>query len=73
MGAKARLAVSQVGKFKQVCKDNGSKVRIVHEPENGNEPHSSIRQIPREDLVLLEAVAREAVDSHHAFGELLKD
>ncbi len=72
VGAKARLAVSQVGKFKQICQDNGSKVRIVHEPVDGNEPHSSIRQIPRDDQVLLEAIAREAVDSHHAFGQLLK-
>lgn len=72
VGVKARLAVSQVGKLKQICKDNGSKVRIVHEPVAGNEPHSSIRQIPRDDQVLLEAIAREAVDSHHTFGDLLK-
>ena len=72
VGAKARLAVSRVGKFKQTCKANGSKVRIVHEPVEGNEPHSSVRQIPRDDQVLLEAIAREAVEGHYTFGELLK-
>lgn len=68
---KARLAVSGVRQFKSVCAAHEARVRIVHIPEGDNEPHSEIRQIPKEDQRLMEDLARQAVTSHHACGDLM--
>jgi hypothetical protein len=71
VGKKARLAVSNVQKFKEVCADRDKKVRIVHAPINGNEPHSEVRKIPRNDLRLLEDLSTIALLSHHCCGDLM--
>ncbi|MEO6198734.1 MAG: hypothetical protein ABIO68_02185 [Sphingomicrobium sp.] len=71
VGAKARLAVSEVQTFKTVCRNQGSKVRIVHDPIDGNEPHSEVRQIPRDDQMLLDAIVKEAVEGHYPIGDLV--
>jgi hypothetical protein len=70
IGKKARIAVLNVGRFKAVCFDHKAKIRIVHSPEPGNEPHSEVRQLPREDLELLEALANDAVSEHHCCNDL---
>lgn len=70
LSPKSRLAVAQVGVVHDVCRNHGTRVRIIHEPVEGNEPHSSIRQLPREDLVLFEALAAEAVKFHRPCGDL---
>ena len=73
IGAKSRLAQLQVGMTKQLAATKGAKIRIVHEPIDGNEPHSGIRQLPRDDLELLEVLAAEAVIGHFQCGPLLTD
>lgn len=65
VGKKARVAIANVAVFKNVCARRSAKVRIVHIPINGNEPHSEVRQLPREEDELLELLAVEAVTSHH--------
>lgn len=71
VGKKARLTVSNVHKFKDICAQRGQQVRIIHAPEEGNEPHSEVRRIPRDDLRLLEDLAAGAVLSHHCCGDLI--
>lgn len=65
VGKKARVAVANVAVFKNVCSRRNVKIRIVHIPENGNEPHSEVRQFPRDDDELLELLAVEGVAAHH--------
>lgn len=65
VGKKARVAIANVAVFKSVCSRRNAKIRIVHIPEDGNEPHSEIRQFPRDDDELLELLALEAVAAHH--------
>lgn len=71
LGGKARVAVSNVAIFKGVCAHRRAHIRIVHVPEDGNEPHSEVRQIPRDDDELLELLAVEAVISHHRCVDLI--
>lgn len=70
IGSKGRLAQLNVGNTKRIALNHQAKIRIVHDPEIGNEPHSSIRQLPREDAILREALAREAVTDHFQCGPL---
>jgi hypothetical protein len=44
----------------QTCRSRGHGVRIIHAPEDGNTGHSEIRQLPREDELLLELLATDA-------------
>jgi hypothetical protein len=60
---RSHFAIANVGTIKRVCGSNASmpaKVRIVHEPEDGNPGHAAIRQLPDADFDLLEALADEA-------------
>jgi|KBSSwiStaDraftv2_1062776.scaffolds.fasta_scaffold144287_4 hypothetical protein len=72
IGAKSRLARLQVKATKEIAKKRGAKIRIVHEPVDGNEPHAAIRQLPDDDLELLEMIASEVVVDHHQCGPLLQ-
>lgn len=69
VGGKARVAVCNVGKVKGICRRYNAKIRIVHIPKPGNDPHSEVRQLPREDLELHEMLAVEAIKDH----QLCKD
>jgi hypothetical protein len=61
LGAKSAFAIGNVGKVKEACQTAGSRVRIVHEPDEPINPaHAGIRQLPRDDLSLLEALAADA-------------
>ncbi|MBP6379945.1 MAG: hypothetical protein KA312_05965 [Sphingorhabdus sp.] len=71
VGKKGRLAISNVADFKGICAKREQRVRIIHAPVDGNEPHSEVRQIPREDLQLLEEIASAAVKYHLSCGELM--
>ena len=71
IGPKARLARLNVGQTKSISLEQGSKIRIVHAPIEGNEPHSEIRQMPVDDRVLQDRIASDAVLDITAFGDIL--
>jgi hypothetical protein len=59
-GGKSAFAIGNVGKIKATCLEQGQKVRIVHEPKDGEPAHAGIRRLPRDDLKLLAALAEDA-------------
>jgi hypothetical protein len=60
LGAKSAFAIGNVAEVKETCQAFGNRVRVVHEPEPNNPGHSGIRQLLRDDLSLLEALAADA-------------
>jgi hypothetical protein len=61
LGAKSAFAIGNVAQVKKTAQAFGSRVRVVHEPELPTNPgHSAIRQLPRDDLNLLDALAADA-------------
>ena len=60
LGAKSLFAIGNVGKIKSTCLVAGSRVRITHEPREGNPADPGIRRLPRDDLALLAALADDA-------------
>jgi hypothetical protein len=60
VGAKSAFAVGNVGQIKEVCQGRGSKIRILHEPKDGEPAHSGIHRLPRDELLLLAALADDA-------------
>lgn len=56
-GGKSAFAIGGVGPIKQTCVDKGHKIRIIHAPEDDNKAHAELRQLPRDDVALLEALA----------------
>jgi hypothetical protein len=68
LGAKSAFAVGNVQNIKDICQASGNRVRIVHEPELPKNPgHAAIRQLARDDMGLLDAMAADA------FTELVKN
>jgi hypothetical protein len=65
VGTKSAFGVGNVIKIKEVCRARGVTVRIVHEPKDDNPSHSGIRRLPRDDAILLDALAADA------FAELI--
>jgi hypothetical protein len=65
VGTKSGFGVGNVGKIKEVCRSRGTSVRIVYEPRDNNQSHSGIRRLPREDTILVDALAADA------FAELI--
>lgn len=59
-GGKSAFAKGNVGQIKRTCLAHGTSVRIVREPSAQNPSHAGIRRLPRDDLVLLAALAEEA-------------
>jgi hypothetical protein len=57
IGKKSAFGIGQVQQIKTTCLSAGARVRIVHEPEDGNPAHAAIRRLPRDDLALLQALA----------------
>jgi hypothetical protein len=61
LGQKSAFAMGNVAKIKTTSQAYGSRVRVIHEPILPNNPgHSAIRQLPRDDLNLLDALAADA-------------
>lgn len=71
IGKKSRVAVLSVSVFKTICASRHARVRIVHVPEDDNEPHSEVRQLSRDDDELLELLAIEAVATHYLCLDVL--
>ena len=60
VGTKSAFGVGNVAKIKGVCRSRGATVRIVYEPTDDNPSHSGIRRLPRDDAILLDALAADA-------------
>jgi hypothetical protein len=58
---KSCLALSNVGEFKRICRGSGSTVRIIHEETANNPAHTAVRRLPRDNVDLLELLAKDAV------------
>ena len=64
---KSAFAIGNVSKIKGTCYAHGAKIRILYEPEEGEPAHSAIRHLPRDDLMLLAALADDA------FSEIVRN
>ena len=60
IGKNSAFGIGNVGNIKDVCKNNGTIVKIVYAPTDGNLSHSVIRHLPKDDLTLLQALANDA-------------
>lgn len=60
IGEKSAFGIGNVGNIKEICKQNAALVKIVYAPTDGNLSHSVIRQLPKDDLSLLAAIATDA-------------
>jgi hypothetical protein len=60
VGPKSAFGIGNIGKIKEVCRARRAAVRIVYEPTDDNPSHSGIRRLPREDTILLDALAADA-------------
>ena len=71
VGSKARLAILNVGSTHQIALARNRKIRIIHAPIDGNEPHSEIRQFPDDDSQLLDMLATDGLVQNIHCGPLL--
>jgi hypothetical protein len=60
VGAKSAFGIGNVARIKEVCSARDVDVRIVYEPKDENQSHSAIRRLPRDDAMLLDALAADA-------------
>lgn len=67
VGDRSAFGVAVVGTVKQLAQKSGKSIRVVFSPSDANPSHTSIQKLPREELVLFEALATEA------FTELIKN
>lgn len=54
------FAIGKVGAIADACTERNHKIRIVHWPEDDNKAHAEIRQLPRDDRILLDQLASAA-------------
>ncbi len=54
---KSGFAVGNVEAIRDICTERTHKIRIIHAPTDDNAAHCEIRQMPREDIELLELLA----------------
>lgn len=57
---RAHFGIANIGKLKEVCRSSGATVRIAYWPTTDHPSHAAIRNYPREDLSLFEAMAVDA-------------
>jgi len=53
------FGIGSVGNIKEACKNNGAAVKIVYDPRKGIPSHSLIRNLPRDNPELLDALAND--------------
>jgi hypothetical protein len=59
-GGKSGFAITKVAALSKACEvRTNRKIRVVHEPEDDNKAHVSVRQFPRDDMELLELLAAD--------------
>lgn len=54
---KSGFAIGNVAAILDACNAREHRIRIIHWPEDDNKAHADIRQLPRDDTVLLEQFA----------------
>ena len=59
IGQRSVFAIGKVGGVKEICKQNGREIKIVYAPTTGIPSHAEIRNLPRDDLVTLDAIATQ--------------
>lgn len=64
------FATLQVGIFADICAAHSAKVRIIHEPTDGNPAHSSVHRYPRENQELVAVLANLASQHLTVVGDL---
>src|SRR5262245_56938837 len=57
---KSGFAIGQVGRISSVAAERGHSIRVLHQAENDNKAHVSVRRWPRDDMELFELLAAEA-------------
>ena len=55
---KSGFAIGKVGAITAACAERQHKIRVIHSPEDDNRAHAEIRRLPRDDVILLEQLAR---------------
>ncbi len=70
VGSKSGFAIGKVATVKAACASRRYKIRIVHEPDDDNKAHVAVRQVPRDDPVLLELLAEEAWAELHLNAQI---
>ena len=70
VGSKSAFAIGKVGKIKETCLSRSYKIRIVHEPKEGECSHSAIRRLPLDDFNLLSALAEDAFNERIMNSEI---
>ena len=60
IGQKSAFGIGSVGNIQKICKQNGGEIKIVYAPTIGIPSHTEIRSLPRDDLVVLDALATQA-------------
>jgi hypothetical protein len=58
--SKCAFGIAKIGDVKDVCLQSGTKVRVVHTPNVNNPAHAEARDLPRDNLELLESLAEFA-------------
>ena len=53
------FAIGNVGEIKAACFDYDLKVRIIHEPDGGNDAHAAVHRYRDDEIELLELLAQE--------------
>lgn len=59
VGPKSAFAIGNVAKIKSICGMSNRAVKIVYAPTPNNPSHSVIRDIPQDDMTLLDTLATE--------------
>lgn len=70
VGSKSAFSWALVGQIHRICDARSHRIRIIHMPEEGNGGHSEIRQLPRDDLLLLEMLATEAFAEYRLSSQI---
>ena len=61
VGQRGAFGIANVQKIRGACvRSSGAKIRVVYHPTKANVAHAQIRRIPRDDLMLLDSLARDA-------------
>ena len=65
LGSTAKIAVLNVGEICNHVYDSlGYRIRVLHEPEEGNAAHSGIHDTARDEMMIAELLAEKVSEMH---------